>query len=74
MDGYQVGNFPPPWLEWNDRYRDTIRDFWRAQSGGIRDVASRIAGVSGDSSPGPAKGPRTGQMSESGDYRWCKQA
>jgi glycogen operon protein len=46
MDGYQVGNFPPPWVEWNDRYRDTIRDFWRTQSGGIRDVASRLAGSS----------------------------
>ncbi len=47
MDGYMVGSFPPPWVEWNDRYRDTMRDFWRASSGGIRDVASRLAG-SGD--------------------------
>ena len=46
MDGYQVGNFPPPWVEWNDRYRDTIRDFWRLRSGGIRDVASRLSGSS----------------------------
>jgi len=46
MDGYQVGRFPPPWVEWNDRYRDTIRDFWRTRSGGIRDVASRLAGSS----------------------------
>ena len=46
MDGYQVGGFPPPWCEWNDHYRDTIRDFWRARSGGIRDVASRLAGSS----------------------------
>ncbi|WP_460865022.1 glycogen debranching protein GlgX [Nocardioides pakistanensis] len=46
MDGYQVGNFPPPWCEWNDKYRDTIRDFWRLQSGGIAEVASRIAGSS----------------------------
>jgi glycogen operon protein len=45
-DGYQVGNFPPPWCEWNDRYRDTIRDFWRTRSGGIRDVASRLSGSS----------------------------
>ena len=29
MDGYLVGSFPPPWVEWNDRYRDTMRDFWR---------------------------------------------
>jgi glycogen operon protein len=45
-DGYQVGQFPPPWCEWNDQYRDTIRDFWRAESGGIGDVASRLAGSS----------------------------
>ena len=31
MDGYRVGEFPPPWVEWNDQYRDTIRDFWRGQ-------------------------------------------
>jgi glycogen debranching enzyme GlgX len=46
MDGYQVGRFPPPWVEWNDRYRDTVRDFWRLQSGGIRDIASRVSGSS----------------------------
>jgi glycogen operon protein len=46
MDGYLVGSFPPPWVEWNDRYRDTVRDFWRTRSGGIRDVASRLAGSS----------------------------
>ena len=46
MDGYLVGRFPPPWCEWNDKYRDTIRDFWRLESGGIREVASRLAGSS----------------------------
>jgi glycogen debranching enzyme GlgX len=46
MDGYQVGRFPPPWCEWNDRYRDTVRDFWRLDSGGIRDIASRLSGSS----------------------------
>jgi glycogen operon protein len=46
MDGYRVGSFPPPWVEWNDRFRDTVRDFWRSESGGIRDVASRLAGSS----------------------------
>jgi glycogen debranching enzyme GlgX len=46
MDGYRVGSFPPPWVEWNDRFRDTIRDFWRTDSGGVRDVASRLAGSS----------------------------
>ena len=45
-EGYLVGLFPPPWCEWNDRYRDTVRDFWRTGSGGVRDVASRLAGSS----------------------------
>jgi glycogen debranching enzyme GlgX len=46
MDGYRVGEFPPPWIEWNDQFRDTIRDFWRGHSSGIRDVATRLAGSS----------------------------
>ncbi|MFT3872419.1 MAG: glycogen debranching protein GlgX [Nocardioides sp.] len=46
MDGYRVGSFPPPWVEWNDRYRDAIRDFWRGRSDGVREVASRLAGSS----------------------------
>jgi glycogen debranching enzyme GlgX len=46
MDGYRVGEFPPPWVEWNDQFRDGIRDFWRGQSSGIRTVATRIAGSS----------------------------
>ncbi|MGZ4497993.1 MAG: glycogen debranching protein, partial [Nocardioides sp.] len=46
MDGYLVGGMPPPWVEWNDQYRDTIRDFWRGHSSGIRTVATRIAGSS----------------------------
>ena len=33
MDGYRVGEFPPPWVEWNDQYRDTMRDFWRGHPG-----------------------------------------
>ncbi len=45
MDGYQVGSFPPPWTEWNDRYRDTMRDYWR-HDGDLRGVASRMAGSS----------------------------
>jgi glycogen debranching enzyme GlgX len=45
MDGYQVGSFPPPWTEWNDRYRDTMRDYWRLD-GDLRGVASRVAGSS----------------------------
>lgn len=45
-DGYLVGQFPPPWCEWNDRFRDTMRDFWRGHGDGVRDVASRISGSS----------------------------
>ncbi len=46
MDGYRVGEFPPPWVEWNDQYRDTMRDFWRSESDGVRTVATRLAGSS----------------------------
>ena len=46
MDGYLVGRMPPPWVEWNDQYRDTIRDFWRGHSSGIRTMATRMAGSS----------------------------
>jgi isoamylase len=43
--GYQVGNFPPGWSEWNGMYRDTIRDFWRGQAG-AGDFANRLTGSS----------------------------
>jgi glycogen operon protein len=46
MEGYRVGEYPPPWVEWNDQYRDTMRDFWRGRSDGIRTVATRLAGSS----------------------------
>ena len=42
--GYQVGNFPPQWTEWNGKYRDTIRDFWRGEPGTLGEFASRITG------------------------------
>ncbi|GAA0980233.1 glycogen debranching protein GlgX [Nocardioides aquaticus] len=45
-EGYQVGGFPPPWVEWNDQYRDQVRDFWRGHGDGIRSVATRLAGSS----------------------------
>ncbi|MGO8889486.1 MAG: glycogen debranching protein GlgX [Streptosporangiaceae bacterium] len=45
--GYQVGNFPPLWSEWNGRYRDTVRDFWRGQTATLLEFASRLTG-SGD--------------------------
>jgi glycogen operon protein len=43
--GYQVGNFPPGWAEWNDRYRDTVRSFWRGDFGRRGDLASRLCGT-----------------------------
>jgi glycogen operon protein len=45
-DGYQLGNFPSEWGEWNGRYRDCIRRFWRADEGQVPELASRIAGSS----------------------------
>lgn len=45
-DGYRLGEYPPPWVEWNDQFRDTMRDFWRGASDGIRTVATRLAGSS----------------------------
>jgi isoamylase len=42
--GYQVGNFPPQWTEWNGKYRDTVRDFWRGEPATIGEFASRITG------------------------------
>ncbi|CDK01814.1 Glycogen operon protein GlgX homolog [Microbacterium sp. C448] len=42
--GYQVGNFPPQWTEWNGKYRDTVRDFWRGESQALGEFASRLTG------------------------------
>jgi isoamylase len=44
--GYQVGNFPPLWTEWNGKYRDAVRDFWRGQPSTVPDFASRLTGSS----------------------------
>jgi isoamylase len=44
--GYQVGNFPPLWTEWNGKYRDTVRDFWRGQPDTLPEFASRLTGSS----------------------------
>ena len=53
--GYQVGNFPPLWSEWNGRYRDTVRDYWRGEPATLAEFAVRLTGSSdlyaGDSSP-----------------------
>jgi glycogen operon protein len=40
--GYQVGGFPPGWAEWNDRYRDTVRRYWRGDAGMLPELAARI--------------------------------
>ncbi|QAY60158.1 glycogen debranching enzyme GlgX [Microbacterium protaetiae] len=44
--GYQVGNFPPLWTEWNGQYRDTVRDFWRGEPQALGEFASRLTGSS----------------------------
>src|SRR5690606_32943404 len=44
--GYQVGNFPAQWSEWNGKYRDTVRDFWRGEPGTVGEFASRLTGSS----------------------------
>jgi glycogen operon protein len=44
--GYQVGNFPVGWAEWNGKYRDSIRQFWRGDGGQISELATRLAGSS----------------------------
>jgi isoamylase len=46
MDSYDLGRFPPLWSEWNGRYRDVMRDFWRSHDGLIGEFASRFAGSS----------------------------
>jgi glycogen operon protein len=44
--GYQVGNFPPMWSEWNGKYRDTVRDYWRGEPATLGEFASRLTGSS----------------------------
>ena len=44
--GYQVGNFPPQWSEWNGQYRDSVRDFWRGQGQSLGEFAFRFTGSS----------------------------
>ena len=54
--GYQLGQFPPRWAEWNDKYRDTIRRFWRGDHGMLAEFAQRIHGSS-DLFDHPGRGP-----------------
>jgi len=44
--GYQVGNFPPGWTEWNGKFRDTVRKFWKGDGGQVSEFATRLAGSS----------------------------
>jgi len=44
--GYQVGNFPVLWTEWNGKYRDTVRRFWKGDGGMVSELATRLAGSS----------------------------
>src|SRR5947207_4438154 len=44
--GYQVGNFPVLWTEWNGKYRDTVRRFWKGEGGLASELATRLAGSS----------------------------
>jgi glycogen operon protein len=44
--GYQVGNFPPGWTEWNGKYRDTVRRFWKGDGGLVSEFATRLSGSS----------------------------
>ncbi|HTZ36981.1 MAG TPA: glycogen debranching protein GlgX [Stellaceae bacterium] len=44
--GYQLGNFPPGWAEWNGQYRDVVRRFWKGDQGLVAEMASRVAGSS----------------------------
>src|SRR5690606_20744795 len=44
--GYQVGNFPPGWAEWNGKYRDCIRDYWRGADSRLSEFAERFTGSS----------------------------
>ncbi len=44
FDSYELGRFPPLWSEWNGRFRDTVRDFWRSHDGLLGDFASRLCG------------------------------
>jgi glycogen operon protein len=55
--GYQVGNFPPLWSEWNDKYRHTVRSYWRGESHVLGDFARRLTG-SADLYQARGRGPR----------------
>ncbi|MBV8347693.1 MAG: glycogen debranching protein GlgX, partial [Mycolicibacterium sp.] len=59
LDSYDVGRFPPQWSEWNGRFRDTVRDFWRSRDGLLADFATRLC-ASPDIYAGRGEGRRPG--------------
>jgi glycogen operon protein len=46
-DGYQLGNFPPGWAEWNDQYRDGVRSYWKGDAGALPSLSARLLGSAG---------------------------
>jgi isoamylase len=56
-DGYRLGGFPPGWAEWNARYRDCVRRFWRGDEGQVPELASRLSGSSDIFHGGGDRGP-----------------
>jgi isoamylase len=54
--GYQLGQFPPGWSEWNDKFRDTAREFWRGSDGYVAEMGYRLTGSS-DQFQGNGRGP-----------------
>ncbi len=52
VDSYDVGGFPPLWREWNGRYRDSMRDFWRSRAGLLGEFANRLTGSADIYRPG----------------------
>ena len=60
--GYQVGNFPPLWSEWNGKYRDTVRDYWRGESAALAEFASRLTGSSDLYAHSDRRPDRLGQL------------
>jgi glycogen operon protein len=54
--GYQVGGFPPGWSDWNGRYRDAVRSYWKGEGGFVGELASRLSGSSDIFAPG-GRGP-----------------